>query len=330
MPPHASPSPHDASRAARWLGWALVLALAGCATRPPVSGPAADPVGPGDRPTPRHTLSATGVWALEPPDGARFDASALLRLPDGTLLTVNDKALPACRIELREADRGFLVPEPELFAPEPVDRLPGAAGAPLDAEGLARDDRGRVYLCAEGPRWILRWDPADARVERLPIDWTPVRHRFSTRDGNASFEGIAAGGNRLYVANEREEARILVVDLDTLRVVDDFVVTPPGVPESAVHYSDLCWADDSLWILCRPQRQVLRVDPDTRTLLAVFDYAAVETAHAYFTVIPMGFVEGLSVDATDIWLLVDNNGFPRRSALRDTRPLLFRCPRPDR
>lgn len=321
----------DVSRAGALPLWALAVILAGCVTRSHrVSDPAPGPVGT-DTPPPRvHTLAAGDVWTLEPPDGGRFDASALLRRPDGTLLTVNDKGLPACRIELRAGGRGFLVPEPGIFPPDRVGALPGAAGLHIDAEGLAQDDQGRVYLATEGPRWILRWDPSGDLLERLPIDWSPVSHRFSTRDGNASFEGIAIGENRIYVANEREEARIVVVDAGTARVVDDFVVTPAGVPEAAVHYSDLCWVEDSLWILCRPQRQVLRVDPATRTVLAAFDYSAVETAHAYFTVIPMGFVEGLSVDATDIWLLVDNNGFPRRSSLRDTRPLLFRCPRPDR
>jgi len=36
------------------------------------------------------------------------------------------------------------------------------------------------------------------------------------------------------------------------------------------------------------------------------------------------------VDADNVWLLIDNNGYPRKSNPQDARPLLLRCPRPDR
>lgn len=49
-------------------------------------------------------------------------------------------------------------------------------------------------------------------------------------------------GERLYVANERQTGRILVVDLPTMKVVDDFAVASAGGAARDTHFSDLCWA----------------------------------------------------------------------------------------
>ena len=80
---------------------------------------------------------------------------------------------------------------------------------------MTEDDLGRIYLCEEANRWILRWDPRTKTVERLDIDWTPVEKYFSS-DRNAAWEGIAIHGQTLYVANERKKGRIIAVDLNTL------------------------------------------------------------------------------------------------------------------
>lgn len=292
------------------------------------AGPAA--VLPDPPAGPIHTLVAAQRWLLKSPDGLRFDASALLRLPDGTLLTVNDKALPPCRIDLGTNGTARLVALTNLFAPADVRAAAGRLTTALDCEGLGRDDQGRIYVCEEGGRSIFRSLPGGP-VERLDIDWAPVRKWFSSVDGNASFEGVAVGGNLLYVANERSVGRIIVVNLDTLKVIDDFQVTPIGRPAHDVHYSDLSWWRGDLWVLCRESRCVLRVDPATRVVKSEFDFTAVELApeNVYLSPLPYGFVEGLSVDDDSIWLAVDNNGLPRRKAPTDGRGLLFRCARPD-
>ena len=279
---------------------------------------------------PTYVLASDAHWLLQPSSG-RFDASALLRLPDGSLLTVNDKELPPCRIDLGTNSVARLVPQKQWF---PLDAVRKASPNPRfapDTEGLAIDREGRLYICTEGQRWIFRSGPSDGQVERLEIDWSPVQRWFSPKDGNASWEGIAVGGDHLYLANERTTGRIVVVDLKTLRVIDDFQVAPSGNTSSDVHYTDLCWFKNELWVLCRDIRKVLRVQPTTHTVLAEFDFADAELApqNAYITALPYGFVEGLSVDDTHIWLAVDNNGMPRRAAPTDFRPLLLRCPRPD-
>lgn len=277
----------------------------------------------------QHRLTPDARWLLQAPTG-RYDASALLRHPDGRLLTVNDKSLPLSQVNLGSNSVARLSPSPFF----PLEAVRTASGRPRyapDIEGIAIDQGGRLYICTEGQRWIFRTDPEGRMVERLAIDWTPVKRWFSTNDGNASWEGIAIGGNRLYLANERSVGRIIEIELDSLRIVGDFQAAPIENTSSDVHYSDLCWFDDSLWILCRDIRTVLRVDPRSRVLLAQFDFEEAERApqNAYITALPYGFAEGLSVDATHLWIAFDNNGLPRRSNPTDFRPLLLRFPRPD-
>lgn len=278
-----------------------------------------------------HTLKAAQVWRLECQAPKRFDASALHRLKDGTWITIDDKTTRLFRIEL-DGDAGRLVSTEHEFLPKRPARVPGAKAEPRpDVEGLAVDEGGRVYVCEESRRQVFRYDPATKATERLEIDWTPVKKWFSA-DINASWEGIAVGGGKLYLANERSRGRIIVVDLASLRVERDFQVSPPDTEAADVHYSDLCWHAGHLWVLCREGRCVLQVDAAKETVLAAFDYEAIERdpQNAYAHPYPYGFVEGLYVDTENIWLAVDNNEFPRVADKNDRRPQLWRCPRPDR
>jgi len=313
----------------RWVLTICVLLLAGCASarrtsespsvQPQIEAPAA-PQGPK-----RFTLTADAYWRLELPNG-RFDASGLIH-DNGALLVVSDEDPTLYRIHPGDGNVARLE-KTEIFTPAQLrPYLPEKHGR-FDFEGLARDDRGRIYVCEEADRWILRWDPATKIVERLPIDWSSVRQYFSA-DRNSSFEGIAIGGGRLWVANERDRARIIEVDLETLKVVSDFAVSPSTFG-FFLHYSDLAWHDDKLFILLRHDRLILQIDPKSHRVEAEYNFEAIEEApeHQYFKTYPTGAMEGLAIDKDYFWLVTDNNGQARRQDPRDTRPTLFRCPRP--
>lgn len=313
---------------APWLRTTLLGLLVSCL---PVA--AANPANPAPAPTPpppRHELRADAWWLLNLPEGRRLDASGLLRLPSGAWWTVNDQQPEVFEFTLPESGRNLdLSPVPDLLSPDQRAALPPHPR--LDLEGLARDPQGRTLLCDEANRWILRWDPRTSNLERLEIDWSPVAHWFHPTDRNASFEGLAVMGDRLFVANERQSGRLIEIHLPTLQVVDSFTVAPSGSLDPDTHFSDLHAFDGSLWALLRDVRKILRIDPHTRQVLTEFDYERVEIASAvaYGSFIAPGFMEGLVVDAEAIWLLTDNNGLTRRSQASDTRPTLFRCPRPD-
>jgi hypothetical protein len=279
-------------------------------------------------------LQPDAAWQLNLPDFEPFEASALLLTPEGDLLTVNNRGPEVFKVLLPsqpgEADllmdrTAFPRAQLQHVAPTPVGRY--------DCEGLARDDQERLYLCEESQRWILRWDPRTKNTARLNIDWSPAQSFFSRKNRNASFEGVAVGRNRLYVANERERGRIIEVDLNTLKVLDTFEVRTHWRSPWDTHYSDLCWFDDHLYVLCRESRVVVQVDPTSRAVKAEYDFSAIERnpEWRYRTRVPFaGIMEGLAVDARHIWLVTDNNNLPRERYPEDRRPTLFRCPNPHR
>lgn len=315
----------------RWISSpavALILSI-GCATTPQPSITATATTN--QIPTPRKTnsfkLAAETFWRIELPQGQRLDASGLI-WADGKMLIVADGNPTLFEVDLSETNIAR-VKRSDIFTwPQLTPFMAGKRGR-FDLEGLARDDGGRIYACEEANRWVFRFDPATTKVERLEIDWTPVQKYFSS-DQNASFEGIAVGGGKLWLANERERARVIEVDLDTLKVVGDFA-PEPSFWALVTHYSDICWFEGHLFLLLRHHRLILEIDPTTHAVLAEYNYLEMEEApeHRYLRTYPTGTMEGLAVDKEYFWLLTDNNGFGRQQDSTDRRPTLFKCKRPD-
>jgi hypothetical protein len=302
------------------LAASLLVLVAGCASskkEPPIDWPT-------------YTLHAEQTTLLTPPTRKSFDASGLQFMPDGSLITIgNTHGATPYRINLTPGlSEATLKPLTDYFPSNAVNAITAGHSGRLDCEGLALDPQGRLYLCSERERWILRSDRA-GRVERLPIDWSPVKKYFSSVDSNASFEGIAIGSGHLYVANERNSPVIIDVDLASLKVKRDFAVYPHKSSFLGLHYSDLCWFESSLWVLCRQHYVVLKVEPSSRRVLAEYDYRELEQRLSYRTGLPLGIMEGLAVDSQYIWLVTDNNGADRKGASGDTRPTLVKCRRPD-
>jgi hypothetical protein len=313
--------------AMHWTPRALVITIFAASILTPIADPVAstDPV--------RHALELDQAWQLNLPHDKAFGASGLLLLPNGQLLVVNDRSPGVFYVEfIPGTNAANLVLHPELFTKSQLAHLAPDRTHRYDIEGIARDPRGRIYLCDEAQRWILRCSPSAPRAERLQIDWSPIEHFFSEHDRNASFEGIAVGKDRLYVANERNHAVIAVVDLDSLSVVDHFRPRPASLRFWEPHYSDLSWHRGALYVLVRESRTILAVDPDSGQVRAEFDYRAIELdpQFQYQLVVPFaGVMEGLAVDDDYFWLLTDNNHRPRLRYPHDRRPTLFRCLRPD-
>jgi hypothetical protein len=278
---------------------------------------------------PSYELKADQTWQLNAPRGQRFDASALLLLTNGDLLTLSDRGPTLYRIQfLTNNDSADLVAIPNVFTPAQLKKYAREKYSYYDTEGMAQDDAGRFYVCEEANRWILRCDPARQQVERLEIDWSPVKQFFSA-DRNASFEGIAIGNGMLFVANERSTAMIIVVDLATLQIKEHFQVFPRKPSFLGTHYSDLSWHAGKLYVLCRQHRVILEVDPVTHKILSEFDYGDAETQLGYETRLPVGIMEGLAVADDCFWAVTDNNGLPRSKTPKDIRPTLLKFRRPD-
>ena len=281
----------------------------------------------------RYTLRADHIWRMNLPHDQRFDASGLFLEKSGALLTESDQRIGVYRIVFSQSnDSVDLEQIPDCFTESQLAPLAAEKFGHYDCEGVTEDSQGRIYLCEEANRWILRWDPKTKIVARLDIDWTPVKRYFSS-DRNAAWEGIAIDGTTLYVANERKRGRLIVVDLNTLKVKDDFVAPASHSIWYDAHYSDLCWFDGALYALLREDHVILKINPTTHLVLAEYDFAGMENDPdaAYYKVVPLvtGVMEGLAVDKDYFWLCTDNNGLSRKHHPGDTRPTLFRCRRPD-
>jgi hypothetical protein len=305
-------------------GTFLLVMTSGCFSRPLTQN---------DASFKRYTLRADHIWQMNLPRNQRFDASGLFLEKSGALLTESDQNIGVYRIVFTQSnDSVDLERIPDCFTAAQLAPFAAEKFGRYDCEGVTEDAQGRIYLCEEANRWILRWDPKTRTVERLGIDWAPVKRYFS-RDRNAAWEGIAINGPMLYVANERKRGRIIAVDLNTLKVTDDFVTPASHSIWYDAHYSDLCWFDGSLYALMREDHVILKVNPATHLVLAEYDFAEMENAPnvAYHKVVPLvtGVMEGLAVDKDYFWLCTDNNGLSRKHHPGDTRPTLFRCRRPD-
>lgn len=284
---------------------------------------------------PVYTLTADKYWQLNS-GGKDFGASGLALLGSGDLLTVRDHGPEVYRIVLgADGKEANLASLPDCFTGLQMAPFEKEKHRYYDTEGIARDDQGRIYICEEADRWILRWDPKTKKIDRLQIDWTSVEKYFDPKDRNASFEGIAVGDGKLFIANERQQARLIVVDLATLKIVDDFVVAPSRPIIFGLQYSDLSWFNHELFVLMREDRLLLKVNPSSHAVLAEYQYRAMEhdpevDYEPLFSFYQTGFMEGLAVDADFFWLVTDNNGKARKKYPRDTRPTLFKCRRPDK
>lgn len=289
---------------------------------------------PNSRGFPSYKLHAEQIWRMNLPNGERFDASGLFLDTNGDLLTESDQHIGVYKILFTSSSNSVdLLRIPDCFTPGQLKQFAWEKWGRYDCEGVTKDDEGRIYLCEEGNRWVLRWDPKTKTVQHLDIDWSPVSKYFSD-DHNAAWEGIAIHGHTMYLANERKTGRIIVVDLDKLRVIDSFV-TPDrhSLWFWDTHYSDLCWFEGSLYALLREDHIILKINPNNHAIMAEYDFHDMEFApeNNYYKVVPfgVGVMEGLAVDKKYFWLCTDNNGLGRKKYPKDTRPTLFKCPRPD-
>src|SRR5437899_3658421 len=111
---------------------------------------------------PSYQLKPGQRWLLNLSNSQRFDASGLLLLTNGDLLTLTDRGPTFYRIQFRtNSSVADLLPIPNLFTPAQLKKYAREKFGYYDSEGMAQHDQGRFYVCEEANRWILRCDPAD-------------------------------------------------------------------------------------------------------------------------------------------------------------------------
>jgi uncharacterized protein YjiK len=240
-----------------------------------------------------------------------------LALSAGRLYTVSDKT-SAALFELVLGERAVA---------RPAIAVAGGDADNLDFEGLAAEPDGSFLVVSEARAAVLR---VGSSTSWLPIDFaTPARRAGLLATRGAGLEGVARFAGNIVVAAERQprglvlaepggEARALWLDRTRL----------PPAPGRPPDFADLTVDRGKLYALARNSDAVveLAAGGDSFSERRWWSFAAA-TAHRY-TDTRFGMAEGLALDATHVYVILDNNGAPRATAPTDHRPLLFIFQRP--
>lgn len=247
----------------------------------------------------------------------RCDLSGLVEY-NGALYTINDKNDHTIfRID-RGAVEADLVPAIEFDAP--------GLSFKLDFEGITCDEQGNFYLISESEFRILKV------TQEGGSEWvTPSFEDIGKENGfftkrNANFEGIARIGNGEFVmAVERQPRGVFVWRdsvLSTFKMDSSIFELPNHRPPD---YTGMYFFEGNIYALNRNACSV--------SLLTELEFGFVEDPYSNFSMIESrayvyednkyGTAEGLALNKTHVFVIVDNNDDARLSNPDDKRPLLF-------
>ncbi len=278
-----------------------------------------------------HILQMDAFWRIDVTDEKRMDLSGLVIMNNDRLLTIDDKQFNLYELHLQGDSSQASIATSDLIRIEDLKEFRKTKVSHMDCEGIAVDTDRNIYICEEQHRWIFKINSNGKFLNRLKIDWSPVEQYFNANDKNASFEGITVSKKHLYVINERNKARIIIVDLNSLTVIDHFTVYSKMHPSLFVHYSGLSWFDGKLYILLRHSQVILEIDPESHNVIAEYSFKNTERQPEfnYRSRYGTGCMEGLHVSNDFFWILTDNNGNALKSNKDEKRPTLIRFKRPE-
>lgn len=297
-----------------FLGWIALMWISGCATTPETARGA-------EKDTALRLVRAYPVVGA---GGAREPSG--LTLHQGRLYAVCDKVdNTVFRIDL---DNGVarMVPHIRFTPPPGVERM--------DFEGITSDEEGNFYLASETYSRILRVSPTGKAAWHLKSVEGRAQQAGLLLRRNAKLEGIALlpNGNFLLAA-ERQPRGLIEVDGTTGEVVHAQIMN------STIHsehlpllripdWTGLFVFEERVFALFRNAHLVVPLGrhengdfyekPDARS------FQHVEESSEYrYDDLRFGKAEGLAIDDSFIYVILDNNARPRAIDRSDKRPLLF-------
>lgn len=183
----------------------------------------------------------------------------------------------------------------------------------LDLEGIATCGN-TLYLADERARNIVE----------IPMDATPVKSRLQVHaltpwpvkalfDGgsNAGLEGVAIDcrSQRLYALKERQPRLLVTYSLRRRSIEGVFAPEPGNVDQEFLDGTDLHFANNSLYLLARNSREIIKLNSRTFQILDRVSFLAHEK-DLYDTGEPFGIAEGLFLTEKEIIIGLDNNSKP--------------------
>ncbi|MCF5709442.1 DNA topoisomerase IV [Pseudomonas syringae] len=238
------------------------------------------------------------------------------------------------------------MPAPQSYLPLSLRTLAYLSsivrGGNMDFEGVSCDAQGNRYLVSEAYGTVLKV-PVNGTPAWLPLPVALVeqaRANGMLQNFNAIFEGIAvnAGGDRVWLAAEREKRGLLVVrrDQDQWTCGKSCVLLaeagkdtlPPEQKGKKVStdFSDISLYNGKLFTLERSVYRICRRDLETGAIERCWSFSkeAMLPSRRYDQ--PYGLTEALVVDETGAWVGIDNNFGARADG--ETRPIVWRFAAP--
>jgi uncharacterized protein YjiK len=246
-------------------------------------------------------------------------------LSSGRLLVVSDKHDDAVFELSLQWDSAVARPFLEFQAP---------GGEALDLEGIAGAEDGSLLLASEAQFRLLAVS-ASGRATWFTSSLEKVGQAaglFQKR--NAGLEGVARVGNQLVIAAEREPRGLLEVadggggPVVAYRLPRAVCSGPWGRTDDL---TDLSVSEGELYALHRNAHLVVRMTrSDGRFREAAhWSYARTENDPRYrYRDRTYGRAEGLALDESHVYVVLDNNDDARESGNDDRRGMLFVFKRP--
>ena len=282
------------------------------------------------------TAELKGYWWIDGSEG--LDVSGLA-FCGGELLAVADKSsesiytLRPDRTKHRVSlEQKAVFTRPELPQDQPVSlrvRALHMASRPLsmDFEGITCAD-GQIYLLSERHNRIAQLDLDRQRAAWLPVKWSEsARARGYLQQFNGESEGLVKVGSDFWVALEREPRGLLKLRPQDKEGSEFYPVPPVTGLDFRGRSEDLtalATYEGALFTLERNAFAVCRRALDTLAAEWCLDYRAHEEGpqHVYLET-RYGKAEGLAINASGIYVVLDNNGLGRAKAPEDRRGLLL-------
>jgi uncharacterized protein YjiK len=253
-----------------------------------------------------------------------------LTMVDGQLFTVADKSNDTIfRVEFN-GEVARLIPAIRFTPP---DRRT------MDWEGISSDPGGSFYLISEERGRMLRvtrdgsaaWATPDLRKEGRALGM------FSK--SNAGFEGIAWLGPNHWLGAAEREARGLVEWKgfgDSLDIQAQLNANSPYLNALPLlrlpDFSGLHADQSKVYALFRNAHLVVQLEKQNGSWneIAAWSYRHIETDPRWaYRSQTYGQAEGLVVNGTDVYLILDNNLGGKQADAADRRPILIHARIPD-
>ncbi|MBB3701130.1 SdiA-regulated domain-containing protein [Flammeovirga yaeyamensis] len=226
----------------------------------------------------------------------RFDLSGISK-KEKEIVVVADKFENNFIYSLHQKDNSF-----EVKASYKLD-IPGK----IDLEGISVY-KNKAYLINEADNEVYVYDFDKKATNKLPIDWSSLFLPRTEWLKNTGFEGVAVDGKAglLYLAKERQPSFIIVVDLNTNKIVREFTLKR----NCSKDISDMYLYKGDLFILERNARCIAQYDLEKNKIVQHYSYekSVVTNKQKLFEPEKYGMAEALMIVDDEVWLGYDNNG----------------------